>query len=201
MSKEVRLAGGREVRLVAFKRVGRSIRLASYLAVLFLTLTLVAGCAVVDPAYLEQAKERYQRSHGLLTQPQPAAPTARPAAEEPAAAQGSSHAPYASRDCGGCHNLQEGLRLWAQGAELCWRCHQKADFEGEYLHGPVAVGDCVFCHDPHKSEYEDLLTAKGGGLCLECHRRQDLGELHSGVGEECLSCHDPHRGSVPALLR
>jgi hypothetical protein len=42
--------------------------------------------------------------------------------------------------------------LRAQGAELCYSCHDRVREQvgsSSFIHGPVAAGFCIVCHDPH----------------------------------------------------
>ena len=64
--------------------------------------------------------------------------------------------------------------------QLCLLCHD--DFskespgnEGLWIHGPVAGGWCVMCHDPHASPYQSLLLERSiVNICSGCHRVEDL---------------------------
>jgi len=78
--------------------------------------------------------------------------------------------------CDSCHEVKiekdvTSVELVAPKDELCFTCHEKA--KGTLEHGPYKQGKCVFCHDPHVSQYEYQLRAQGNALCLECH--QDRG--------------------------
>ncbi len=61
-------------------------------------------------------------------------------------------------------------------------CHAKM-LDAKYVHGPVAVGDCGFCHT-QTGKHSFKLSANGAGLCGSCHDIK--------VKANCISCHDPH---------
>lgn len=178
--------------------------LVMVLVILGITAT---GC-FFDPQFVEEARRQYELVHGLRseesTQPAPAGGTEATSPQQGQAVQGSTHSPYASQECGACHDVRAVFRLKAEGGALCETCHGKEDFAGKYVHPPVAAGECLACHDPHRSDYQHLLVAEGKALCTSCHDLQDVvkkAEFHKDVGEECLSCHQPHKGEDRRLLR
>ncbi len=82
-------------------------------------------------------------------------------------------------------------------------CHTELGQE-KYLHGPVAVGDCTYCHRPGRPGKHNFEPIKDvGSLCTECHERQDVQKVvHAPAGEgECTACHDPHQSSNRYQLR
>jgi len=112
-----------------------------------------------------------------------------------------------SRECDKCHTggMTSGHQeLRAPLPDLCYSCHSDLHQKGDYLHGPLYVGECVFCHEPHSSGFIHLQKAPQPDLCLRCHQESDLvlipghREALQGV---CTDCHDPHGSSVPKLLR
>lgn len=121
------------------------------------------------------------------------------------------HAPAHTGDCLACHKLAAGkshprdrgsCRPVASGAKLCYLCHDnKAD--KRHVHGPVATGDCVSCHDPHKSANPRQLKALGAQLCLMCHESNyNLKYVHAPVVTgNCLGCHDPHQSDSRMHLK
>jgi predicted CXXCH cytochrome family protein len=79
--------------------------------------------------------------------------------------------------CDVCHQVKNEkdvtiVELVAPKNELCFTCHEKA--KGTTVHGPYSEGKCVLCHDPHASEFENQLRAKGNTLCLECHQDRSI---------------------------
>ncbi len=112
-----------------------------------------------------------------------------------------THGPFAANECTRCHDLTnasgfrrdrtgrsalaaadlaEAGRLRMPVDKLCVHCH--TDFtseapgnEGLWLHGPVASGWCVLCHQPHSSLYPGLLVLDPvARICSGCHEREDL---------------------------
>jgi predicted CXXCH cytochrome family protein len=112
-----------------------------------------------------------------------------------------THGPFAAKECTRCHDLTtasgfrglgggggtrsavdlaEAGRLRMPVDELCVHCH--TDFASDapgndelWLHGPVASGWCVLCHEPHSSGYPFLVaTEPTARLCGGCHVREDL---------------------------
>jgi len=102
--------------------------------------------------------------------------------------------------------LGAGLAVTALAQEVCFECHDRANFSGGYIHGPVARGECGSCHNPHVAKFSGLLQQREAELCYGCHRRSRVefgqGEVHQPVQEgKCLECHAPHRAEQPGLLR
>lgn len=128
--------------------------------------------------------------------------------------QKNQHQPFADQDCAACHQPLPGahpdkdvvnFELAAKGADLCWQCHDDAPARQPYLHGPVAVGQCTACHDPHRSAEKKLLKKPVRQLCLACHvdfLAIDQAKVsHPPVRKEaCTTCHQPHGATVPDLL-
>jgi predicted CXXCH cytochrome family protein len=77
-----------------------------------------------------------------------------------------------SMGCTTCHEVKvvkdtTSVELIAAKEELCFTCHEKS--KETALHGPYGKGNCVLCHDPHVSEFDNQLRASGNALCQECH--------------------------------
>jgi len=118
--------------------------------------------------------------------------------------KGSSHPPYAEKNCKGCHNFKAENMLIAPDEQLCEICH--VDFvQGNFIHGPVAVRDCVACHQPHSSTHKSLLKESLSGICAKCHQEERLAsEMHDAVMEhnmDCVDCHDAHGGNKVYFLK
>jgi predicted CXXCH cytochrome family protein len=116
----------------------------------------------------------------------------------------SAHGPYAQKECEQCHDGRYSNRLVAEEDELCWQCHEHQDFPGEIVHGPMAGGLCIGCHDPHRSPNDFLLVRRGPELCGECHDPAtfELAERHHPEeDDDCLRCHDPHATDRQYMLR
>ena len=74
--------------------------------------------------------------------------------------------------CQRCHQVlsedqKTTITLVATGGPLCARCHIPEKVS--VLHVPYAAGQCLVCHEPHKSDFPDLLRAQVNSLCLSCH--------------------------------
>jgi predicted CXXCH cytochrome family protein len=115
---------------------------------------------------------------------------------------GSEHGPYAAHLCSACHETAASNALVVPRDQLCSRCH---DFRAtkRYVHGPLASGGCLVCHDPHRSSYGHLLVSESRGFCLRCHERRAIEQVsaHAGVDAECTTCHDAHMSDARFLLR
>lgn len=76
-------------------------------------------------------------------------------------------------------------------------CHPRMG-KDKYVHGPVATGDCSFCHKQEKiDEHHFRQITDVAGLCYECHEPLDLGSaIHQPVKDgDCIGCHDPHQAA------
>ena len=124
----------------------------------------------------------------------------------PAESGSSRHQP--AKDCNKCH--EEGSRYNRKQLHqplqlLCYRCHTNFGMALDaHIHGPVAVGACLSCHNPHQSDEPKLLTAKDPQLCYQCHVGTDIIEIpvhRDNQSAKCTKCHDPHLSGNKFLLR
>jgi predicted CXXCH cytochrome family protein len=118
----------------------------------------------------------------------------------------SRHPDFVARDCSKCHNQASANYLNTKRDKICFSCHDSSDFQGKYLHGPMAAGDCLACHLPHESKYLNLLKAESAEMCFECHLREDIAanQVHEDVDLEkgmCTECHSPHASEDRLFLR
>lgn len=143
------------------------------------------------------------------------------------------HGPYASRECGKCHaddsarsfqfggakttktskstRKRYGPRLAYPLKKLCVVCHsEKSEHFAKSLqlsmHEPVATGQCVKCHDPHKAKRQYMLQGKNSiDLCARaCHTKDNFMDTvvhRKDRKKDCLECHNPHVGKTAQLLR
>ena len=115
----------------------------------------------------------------------------------------SIHEPYKERKCSECHNMQNTKSLLISSSDLCYKCHDNLNSTYSVLHGPVASGDCLVCHSPHRAKYKNLLIKSAQSLCLNCHDLDVLGDNneHKDINNtSCLTCHDPHGGDTNMFL-
>jgi predicted CXXCH cytochrome family protein len=85
---------------------------------------------------------------------------------------------------------------------LCYGCHDRID-EKRYVHGPLAVGDCLVCHDPHRGYGAAHLRREQALLCGNCHaaRENSATVVCNAAGKACVDCHDPHQSDTRYLLK
>ncbi|HEY6000701.1 MAG TPA: cytochrome c3 family protein [bacterium] len=102
------------------------------------------------------------------------------------------HRPVLEGRCAECHT---GLRRTSERAEAetCTACHRKLAVVFPYVHGPVAAGKCLVCHDPHGSTRQALITAEPKELCVRCHDQpSSLEHIDTARSRICYLCHNPH---------
>ena len=140
-----------------------------------------------DEAMLDELNEEVKRQQGRR-----------------AAGKGSEHPPYAEKRCSDCHNKNTESGFVVAADKLCAHCH-KGFPQGEFIHGPVAVGACLKCHVPHSSNNQALLVKARGEICNVCHleARTSSGLHKMAVSREiaCVDCHNPHAGNDRYFLR
>ena len=112
------------------------------------------------------------------------------------------HQPYKEDQCEECHGSE--YRPIMSGSQICLACHAEKQDEYEWMHGPVAVGACLFCHAPHSSTYPALLRRQPEQLCFQCHEQMTLDAqqvpAHADDGRSCLECHSGHGGAGAFFL-
>jgi predicted CXXCH cytochrome family protein len=151
--------------------------------------------------------------HKVLTYFFDGVPPLEPAGGPPASAGDSTpipvrpasfqeHGPYAAKLCTACHNEEVGNALVAPPEQLCERCHT-LKLDKTYIHGPLASGGCLVCHDPHSSPYRPLLVSQSDSFCFQCHDRNDIANSpgHANLEEPCTTCHDAHMSNRKYLLK
>ena len=89
---------------------------------------------------------------------------------------------------------------------VCFDCHDRAEFTGKVVHKPVNRDQCSTCHNPHVARYKGLLNSKEDMLCYSCHQDQEKvfnqGVVHVPVAQgKCSVCHTPHVSNSKGLLR
>jgi len=113
------------------------------------------------------------------------------------------------KDCTNCHdksrqkNMSPQTYLKAPVPQLCYNCH--SDYSSnQYVHGPVAVGQCLYCHNPHASQIKHLLVESEPELCYKCHDQYAVELIPGHFSKQmsiCTNCHNPHSSSIRSLLR
>ncbi|MBF0327891.1 MAG: hypothetical protein HQL10_01905 [Nitrospirae bacterium] len=81
-------------------------------------------------------------------------------------------------------------------------CHVNMG-RGEFVHGPVAVGECTVCHKK-TGKHKFALSKKTETLCYKCHPdRIDMNKgVHASSKEViCIKCHDPHQSQLKFQLK
>jgi predicted CXXCH cytochrome family protein len=119
-----------------------------------------------------------------------------------------SHEPF--KDCTACHGDQsqqasaDNPHLIDSVPKLCYGCHKKYISLDGWVHGPVATGDCLFCHEPHKALNKSLLSKPIPDLCYQCHETRTLQHVanHSDKSyAQCDDCHEGHTSPGRMLLK
>lgn len=111
------------------------------------------------------------------------------------------HPGVEAEKCANCHEGGYALTGDDSVAPLCNRCHKAFDKE-EFVHGPVAFGQCAVCHDAHGSARANALRLPPVELCQDCHNQPVSKKHRDEAGEEvCTECHNPHSSAKPFMLR
>jgi predicted CXXCH cytochrome family protein len=111
------------------------------------------------------------------------------------------HGPIAIGGCASCHRFKgagERYGRIAEGAELCFTCHDefRKALTRPHKHEPASEGRCTACHDPHGSQEKFQLRRYVADLCYSCHT--DTMPLGGASSHEpyrrgrCDECHTPH---------
>ena len=115
----------------------------------------------------------------------------------------SGHRTGDRAQCLDCHVSKDEVRSGVERAPtLCYGCHDRID-EKRYVHGPLAVGDCLACHDPHGGYGAAHLRREQALLCGNCHAARDTSATIAcnARGKGCVDCHDPHQSDTRYLLK
>ena len=109
------------------------------------------------------------------------------------------------KTCSKCHDQNASFALLKPKRELCLACHKETAREHPRMHGPVALGDCLICHEAHQSPYKHLVRAEGPKLCFQCHEPTPSGGKTAGCARpsdeaRCTECHNAHGGKDAFFL-
>jgi predicted CXXCH cytochrome family protein len=124
---------------------------------------------------------------------------------DPKAAKGFFvyHDSVEENKCQACHEEsgQNGLSRDSDVSSVCQRCHSRYDTK-KHVHGPVAMGLCSACHNPHGSVNVSLLRMGIQDLCQDCHN-EPITKAHSerSGGKSCVECHEPHGSDKPFQIK
>ncbi|HFQ80015.1 MAG TPA: hypothetical protein ENK33_01425 [Desulfobacterales bacterium] len=151
------------------------------------------------------AKEMSKRHHGLT----PGADSCQNCHDphgngQPYYLYKSAHPPFKNGKCNACHKGrgQALPRADMSAGSVCFKCHNRAEFQRPVVHEPVA--ECKNCHNMHTARYPGLLKAKAPELCLRCHDNLKVKQgknIHQPVAAgQCLKCHAAHSASHKGLL-
>jgi predicted CXXCH cytochrome family protein len=115
----------------------------------------------------------------------------------------SRHPDFFKNVCKNCHDRTSSNFLRVDKKEdLCYTCHKPEQFDGAFVHGPVAVKACLTCHLPHESQYPRLLKKEARELCASCHLHKNIPTPDAcNRGENCTGCHYPHAGDNRFFLK
>ena len=113
-------------------------------------------------------------------------------------------------DCTQCHGsrrqraFSRQVQLVAEVPQLCHNCHPDCTGMEGWVHGPVATGECLLCHEQHKARNEFLLVKPAPDLCFECHEPEAVRQVENHAEESyarCNDCHEGHVGATKSLLK
>jgi predicted CXXCH cytochrome family protein len=112
-------------------------------------------------------------------------------------------------DCTQCHGRRQRsfsreIHLVAQVPELCHQCHEPDAATAGWVHGPVTTGECLLCHEPHKTKVRYLLSQPAPEVCFQCHEQESVYEIERHADESyqgCVDCHEGHTAETKTLLR
>ena len=119
----------------------------------------------------------------------------------------SVHPPF--RQCLLCHGRQaersfsDEVALTADVPRLCYGCHENETARKPWAHAPVIAGDCLWCHEHHRSNYEGLLIQPLPDLCYQCHDSRAIAEIDYHdlpTYGQCTDCHAAHASDTKYLL-
>lgn len=123
------------------------------------------------------------------------------------------HTKVDNKTCVNCHQQNSPSANFTSYSNtetnLCFNCHTDKIglFSQDYIHGPVAGGSCIICHNPHGSKFDYLLVSPEQVLCFSCHINLEEETEYKRIIHkpflkgQCGACHDPHSTSNKWVLR
>ena len=113
------------------------------------------------------------------------------------------HKPFKDEKCDACHKSM--FDRTGIGSDVCLACHSDVQDEYRVMHGPVAVGACLWCHVPHESGFAHLLKETDRRVCTQCHGAEMLDTervpAHADEARGCLECHGGHGSDARYMLK
>jgi predicted CXXCH cytochrome family protein len=106
------------------------------------------------------------------------------------------------KNCVQCHGDQPEQtsknlpNLVASVPKLCYGCHKEYLPLDGWVHGPVATGDCLFCHDPHERKNKSMLSKPIPELCRQCHEAGMLQFVDNHSKKSYVQCNNCHNGHI-----
>jgi predicted CXXCH cytochrome family protein len=110
------------------------------------------------------------------------------------------HEPLLEGTCRPCHREGRGGSELTEAAQ-CYQCHKAAAVLYSYVHGPIAAGICLICHDAHGSSLSSLTRMNSKEMCTSCHDQPSTTEHAESRTRVCTLCHDPHYSMLRYLLK
>jgi len=129
------------------------------------------------------------------------------------------HSTTVNQQCLACHQQSvDPLKIGfppEKAQAFCFGCHtgKKRWLSQKFIHGPIRIGGCTLCHNPHGENNRYQLLEEGSlDLCLACHgdkeglvaeKTEDRMPYVHGivVGGGCVICHDPHATDQQFMLK
>lgn len=118
--------------------------------------------------------------------------------------------------CSACHDVTDGSAtphtsarkaakaLVAEGDAICAKCHDPKAYDKKVKHRALRSG-CIYCHNPHASEHEHLLTLEVNAGCIDCHEDDEFQAnakgRHRALRSGCTYCHDAHASTQNKLMK
>jgi predicted CXXCH cytochrome family protein len=106
-------------------------------------------------------------------------------------------------DAHAAHDKSRDVSIKAGQSCATSSCHPTMG-KDKFVHGPVATGDCSFCHKQEKKDRHTFEPIKNvEALCYECHEKLNTSVgVHKPVTDgKCTKCHDPHQSANQFQLK
>jgi len=106
------------------------------------------------------------------------------------------------KNCVSCHGDRseqasaEKPNLIAPVPKLCYGCHKEYFSPDGWVHGPVATGKCLLCHESHETDNKSLLSKPVPELCYKCHGAESLKSIANHSDKSYANCNDCHEGHI-----